>query len=142
MKESDLSLRLSEHFDLGEFYVSKLYPHAFDQCSLDLEGTLKLYWLCLFCLEKVRDRFGIVFVDSGYRTPELNELIGGSKTSQHVYFEAADIVCPHAKGDVVYDYLVNRMHWEGEVIYYTKRGHVHVAMPNFEVKADHMIVDS
>ena len=55
---------------------------------------------------------------------------------------AADIVCPHAKGDVVYDYLVNRMHWEGEVIYYTKRGHVHVAMPNFEVKADHMIVDS
>jgi hypothetical protein len=30
-------------------------------------------------------------VSSGYRSPELNSLIGGSKTSQHCFGNAADV---------------------------------------------------
>jgi len=42
--------------------------------------------------QPIRDHFGKpIFVSSGYRSPELNKAIGGSKTSQHCKGEAIDI---------------------------------------------------
>lgn len=35
-----------------------------------------------------------ITVSSGYRSPAVNAAVGGSKTSQHMRGEAADIVCP------------------------------------------------
>lgn len=43
-------------------------------------------------LQPIRDEFKRpIKVNSGYRCKELNTLVGGSKTSQHVKGEAADI---------------------------------------------------
>lgn len=43
-------------------------------------------------LERVRNIFGKpIVVTSGYRSPELNPLVGGSENSQHMKGEAADI---------------------------------------------------
>jgi len=43
-------------------------------------------------LEKIRAyKNQSIHVSSGYRSPELNTAISGSKTSQHMKFEAADI---------------------------------------------------
>lgn len=43
-------------------------------------------------LDKVREAFGkAIIVTSGFRSPRLNEHIGGSKTSQHMKGQAADI---------------------------------------------------
>lgn len=43
-------------------------------------------------LQPIRDEFKRpIKVNSGYRCKELNALVGGSKTSQHVKGEAADI---------------------------------------------------
>jgi zinc D-Ala-D-Ala carboxypeptidase len=41
-------------------------------------------------LQVVRDKFGVVKITSGYRSPVLNSSIGGSKTSQHCFGFAAD----------------------------------------------------
>lgn len=42
-------------------------------------------------LEKVRTFFGApVIISSGFRCPELNALVGGSKSSQHMTGSAAD----------------------------------------------------
>lgn len=41
-------------------------------------------------LQPVRDHFGQVIISSGYRSPKLNAVIGGSATSQHCFGEAAD----------------------------------------------------
>jgi len=42
--------------------------------------------------QPIREHFGKpIFVSSGYRSPELNKAIGGSKTSQHCNGEAIDI---------------------------------------------------
>jgi zinc D-Ala-D-Ala carboxypeptidase len=47
--------------------------------------------LCKTLLDPIRDHFKqAVIVHSGYRCPALNEAIKGSKTSQHMVFEAAD----------------------------------------------------
>lgn len=44
------------------------------------------------CLDQIREEYGKpLFVSSGYRCSELNRLIGGVKTSQHLKGQAADI---------------------------------------------------
>jgi zinc D-Ala-D-Ala carboxypeptidase len=42
-------------------------------------------------LQPVRDALGVIVVNSGYRSPQLNAVVGGSTTSQHSLGEAADI---------------------------------------------------
>ena len=57
--------------------------------SEDHMNNLKL--LCEKVLQPVRDHFGqVVTVSSGYRSEELCEAIGSSKTSQHAKGQAAD----------------------------------------------------
>lgn len=45
-------------------------------------------------VQHVRDHFGPTVINSGYRSPELNEAVGGSSTSQHCKGEAVDIEVP------------------------------------------------
>ena len=43
-------------------------------------------------LDPLREAWGApIIVTSGYRSPKLNKVVGGSKTSQHVYGQAADL---------------------------------------------------
>lgn len=52
-------------------------------------------------LQPLRDKYGKpIIVDSGYRCPKLNQVVGGAKTSQHLYGQAADI---HTVSDSVKD---------------------------------------
>ena len=44
------------------------------------------------CLDQIREEYGLpLSVSSGYRCTELNIAVGGSKTSQHMKGQAADI---------------------------------------------------
>ena len=46
-------------------------------------------------LDEVRKLLGKpIYVSSGYRCPEVNTAVGGSKTSTHLTGEAFDFVCP------------------------------------------------
>lgn len=45
-------------------------------------------------LEPIRAKFGPVKINSAFRGPSVNAAVGGSKTSQHMRGEAADIVVP------------------------------------------------
>lgn len=45
-------------------------------------------------LEPIRAKFGPVKINSAFRGPSVNAAVGGSKTSQHMKGEAADIVAP------------------------------------------------
>ena len=55
---------------------------------------MNLAYLCHMVLQPLRDRFGPIRINSGYRCPELNEAVGGVKNSQHMKGEAADIYLP------------------------------------------------
>jgi len=72
-------IKISEHFNLSEFQSNDT-----KEVKLDPELIEKL--------EKLSERIGQpLIVNSGYRTIEYNEKVGGSPKSQHIEGKAADI---------------------------------------------------
>ena len=86
---TDLRQKLSPHFTLGEM-IRTSHRH-FDNNPTP-EVLERLTWLCMKFLEPVRERFGPLWITSGYRCPQLNKAIGGSDTSAHMHGCAADFV--------------------------------------------------
>ena len=65
-------------------------------------------------LDKIRDKWGRpIYVNSGYRCPELNKAVGGVKTSQHQLGVAVDITTKDAKLDKqLYDMIVQNFDYD------------------------------
>ena len=94
-------MKLSEHFSLSEFTSSQTASRRGLDNTPPPDVVRALTDLCVNVLEPVRKHFGVVKVSSGYRSPAVNRAVGGSKTSQHVFGQAADIEVPGvANGDV------------------------------------------
>ena len=92
-------MRLSPHFTLAEFVTSQeAARRGIDNTPApDVVERLRR---TAAGLEAVRIRLGgaPIIVTSGYRSSQLNDAIGGSRTSQHMRGEAADIICPSFGG--------------------------------------------
>lgn len=88
-------MKLTEHFHLSEFVRSSVATaHGIDNTpSAEVVGNLQ--YLCQQVLEPLRQwAGGPVIINSGYRCPRLNRLVGGVEDSQHLTGEAADIRLP------------------------------------------------
>ncbi len=84
-------MRLSKNFSLEELVKSDtaIRRGINNEPSQDLINNLQE--LVDNILQPLRDRMGPIVISSGYRSPELNTAIGGSKTSDHCLGMAADI---------------------------------------------------
>jgi len=82
---------LSKNFSLEELIKSEYaIRNSIDNTPSSLVIS-NLSLLAVKILQPIRDEFGTVIINSGYRSPQLNIAIGGSKTSDHVLGLAADI---------------------------------------------------
>ena len=111
-------MMLTDNFSLGEFLVSQTAArHGIDmtppQSVID-----NLRHLCVTVLQPLRGELGDpIRISSGYRPPELNDIIGGSKTSAHRFGRAADfnvkgytpyeVVDYIVRSDFVFDQVIN-----------------------------------
>ena len=94
--EINKSIKLSEHFSLGEMTVTKVKTADGNIPSHVAIENLKR--LCKW-LEALRAQYNLRYSDgnhsieinSGYRSPEVNRRVGGSPTSNHLTGCAADI---------------------------------------------------
>ena len=96
MKELfDPDMRLSEHFKLSELLASSTAKkHHVPNIPLKCHITA-LQNLVDRVLEPIRQALGLpIKVNSGYRCQQVNSLVRGVKTSQHLKGEAADITIP------------------------------------------------
>ena len=86
-------MKLSENFTLEELIRSNTAERmGIDNVPKDEKVVENLRSLCLEVLQPLRDYVGApVHINSGYRCPELNMVVGGVKNSQHCRGEAADI---------------------------------------------------
>jgi hypothetical protein len=85
-------MNLSANFTLKELTKSDTATRLGLDNTPDDETIENLKLLCEKVLQPVREHFGqSVTVNSGYRSPESNAAVGGSKTSDHCKGQAADI---------------------------------------------------
>jgi hypothetical protein len=85
-------MNLSANFSLKELIKSDTATRLGLDNTPDEATIESLKLLCENVLQPVREHFGkSVTVNSGYRSPESNAAVGGSKTSDHCKGQAADI---------------------------------------------------
>ena len=125
-------MQLSKNFTMAEFIKSDTAT------KLGIDNTPQGEHLeaakALFenVVQKVRDHFGPTVLNSGYRSPKLNEAVRGVATSQHCLGEAADIEVPGvANGDLA-QWIVDNLDFDQVILeFYTpgepSSGWVHVS---------------
>ena len=84
---------ISENFTYEEFeYSKKAEENNIDNKIPDSDIKERIKELVLNVLQPLRDAWGKPLpLNSGYRCPEVNKLVGGQPTSQHLKGEAADV---------------------------------------------------
>jgi zinc D-Ala-D-Ala carboxypeptidase len=85
-------MRLSKNFTLQELIYSSTAMRLGIDNSPTKEGVLKLTLLATELLQPIRERLSApIRITSGYRSPQLSEVIGSSANSQHCRYEAVDM---------------------------------------------------
>ena len=87
-------VRLSKNFTLAEFTKSRIALKQNIENTPTDEHIENMKILCETILQPIRDHFGPISINSGYRGIVLNKTIGGSLKSQHCEGKAVDIECP------------------------------------------------
>lgn len=114
--------QLTEHFSLEELTQSS----TAERLSIDNTPPLEVVACltrCAMGLERVRALLNQpMHIDSGYRSPALNQAIGGAAKSAHMSGFAADFKCPNfgtpkevaeaiARSDLQFDQLICEGTW-------------------------------
>lgn len=125
--------RISRHFTMNEVCKSSVATRKGISNRLPIQYVESAEALALEVLEVVRQDFGRVIVpNSWYRSEELNDFIGGSKTSQHCLGEAVDFeiagvdnfeVACYIADNLVFDQLILEYYNENEI----NSGWIHVS---------------
>lgn len=133
-------MQLTNNFSLKELTVSDTATRLGLDNTPNETVILNLKALAENILQPVREHYGkSVKVNSGYRAPEVNAAVGGSKTSDHCKGQAADIeINGVANGDLA-DYIVKNFKFTQVILeFYTQgvpdSGWVHVSYDANDLK--------
>lgn len=87
-------MNLSPHFSLTELTRSDIaLRRGLD--NTPPESLMDNAYELAAGLERIRDLLGVpMIISSGYRAHRVNTLVGGSSSSQHCQFQAADFTAP------------------------------------------------
>lgn len=109
---------VSKNFKWSEFTKSDTAKRLHinnEICDWDVRDNIKA--LVENLLQPLRDSWGgPIFINSGYRSKELNEAVGGVETSQHCKGQAADcgVTDPYALAKLV---LYKKLDFDQLVVY-------------------------
>ena len=136
--------QLTANFSLAEMIKSETaLRKGLDNTPGEVEiGNLGI--LCKNVLQPVRDHFAKgVKVNSGYRSPEVNAAVGGSKTSDHCRGQAADIEIPGVANADVAQWIADNLEYTQLILeFYTPgvpdSGWVHVSYDPKDLKKQNL----
>lgn len=133
--------KLSENFSLEELCKSDTAIKNKIENKPDDLVELRLKALATKLLQPLRDEFGKMQVNSGYRNLEVNKLVGGVPTSLHTKGYAADITFLEADIMDVWNYLEankDSIKWT-EIGLYKSRNFIHLAYNESDLKMKQFI---
>jgi zinc D-Ala-D-Ala carboxypeptidase len=88
-------MQLSTHYTLADLTASQTAARRRISNQPPEMMVRKLRVIAWAILEPVSAHFGVrAVVSSGYRSPKVNAIIGGSSSSQHMQCEAVDLKVP------------------------------------------------
>lgn len=118
---------LAEHFKLDEFIYSATAVELGLDNALPPEVMPAIRNLTVRLLEPLRIYHRQpMYIMSGYRSEELNRLVGGAPNSQHMRGEAADIYTID-RYRLLEDLVASRLNFDQAILYRT-RGIVHLSL--------------
>lgn len=90
-----IDLHLSKNFLLSEFLRSATAKsnNLHQQFTIRINVLINLVYLTSNLLQPLREIVGPINITSGYRCPEVNAIVGGARSSQHLYGQAIDFTC-------------------------------------------------
>jgi hypothetical protein len=133
-------MNLSANFSLKELTKSDTATRLGIDNTPDDEAIDNLKTLCDKVLQPVRDHFGkTVTVNSGFRSSETNQATGGSKSSDHVKGQAADIEIPGVANADLAQWIMDNLDYTQLILeFYTQgipdSGWVHVSYDSNNLK--------
>tara|TARA_R110002126_G_scaffold222950_1_gene368037 strand:+ start:1771 stop:2235 length:465 start_codon:yes stop_codon:yes gene_type:complete len=133
-------MNLTKNFTLSEMTKSETaLRHDMDN-SPDQTVISNLQALAAHVLQPVRDHYGMgVKVNSGFRHPDVNAKVGGSKTSDHCKGMAADIEIPGVPNAELAEWIRSNIPFTQVILeFYTQgvpdSGWVHVSYDPINLK--------
>jgi hypothetical protein len=119
-------MRLSKSFMLDSLCVTST---GIDNTPEDNEKQ-KLLFVACYLLQPIADRFGTIYVHSGYRSRAVNKAIGGSRLSQHMLGEAVDFSVPGIEIETVFKWCIKNLVY-GQLILEIANGKewIHISLP-------------
>ena len=126
-------MKLSPNFSLAEMIKSDTALRLDMENEPNDDHITNMQALAENVLQKVRDHFGKgVKVNSGFRHPDVNAKVGGSKTSDHCKGMAADIEIPGIANADLAEWIVDNCEFRQVILeFYTPgipdSGWVHVS---------------
>ena len=133
-------MQLTSNFSLKELTVSETATRKGLDNTPNEAITANLKTLAETILQPLREHYGkSVKVNSGYRSPDVNASVGGSKTSDHCKGQAADIeIAGVANGDLA-QYIADNFKFTQVILeFYTQgipeSGWVHVSYDANDLK--------
>lgn len=126
-------MNLTTNFSLHELTKSETALRHNLPNDPDEKAIANLKVLCEQVLQPVRDHYGKgVKVNSGFRHPDVNAAVGGSKTSDHCQGQAADIEIPGVPNHELAEYIAQNYKFTQVILeFYTPgvpdSGWVHVS---------------
>lgn len=123
-----------KHFNLSEFFRSSTAAKngIKNEPSSDEKATIvrNINLLVDNVLDPVRDMVNTqIIITSGYRCPQINQLIGGVANSQHMSGYAADFHIQGFTSSMMYQvflYIFNTLEFD-QLIYYRGKNIIHVS---------------
>ena len=114
-------MRLSPNFTLAELIKSQTAERKSINNNPNEDNIENLQRLCNEILQPIRDHYGkVVSVSSGFRSPDLCEAIGSSKTSQHASGQAADFEIYGVSNKKLADYIADNLDFDQLILEYWK----------------------
>lgn len=116
-------MNLSPNFTLSEMTKSETaLRHNLENTPGETEIE-NLRVLCERVLQPVRDHYGKgVKVNSGFRHPDVNAAVGGSKTSDHCKGQAADIEIPGVPNHELAEWIAANLDYTQLILEFYTRG--------------------
>jgi hypothetical protein len=126
-------MNLSANFTLKELTKSDTATRLGLDNTPDEETIENLKLLCEKVLQPVREHFGKpVTINSGYRSPESNAAVGGSKSSDHCKGQACDLEIDGVSNPDLAQWIMDNLEYTQLILeFYTQgqpnSGWVHVS---------------